>query len=199
MKFAAGVAGAALIAYSRLWRLGLDKDLADIAVPSIEIPHVGGIPVNIPLPEGTVRLAEWPNELGMLEPFDENTYVRWDRQLAPRPPTERIIETSSDPAPDDLPAMTTRMIRVCRTVEQIRGVRRAATPHAPITMLLTPGYTEPDLTEIRSTFPGTVSIPRSRLGEFPGGLQLLGTEKLYGRTSEFASLLGRAVGRETQS
>ncbi|MCZ7533110.1 MAG: hypothetical protein M5U23_06865 [Acidimicrobiia bacterium] len=151
--------------WSRLADETLPKELGFTPHPSLEIPHVRGIPIQFPLPDGHRAVREWPNRAGRLEPFHAGDVVRWDRQLAPEPRSPDVLARGASADPALLEEMQPWFGRFIRSLEQIRRVIRATPSETPRAILLTPRNPTGDLP------PGVERLPE-RLGEFPGGIQI---------------------------
>lgn len=184
------------IAFSRLWRRDLDVDLAAAGKHLIEVPHVRGVPVAIQLPEAAARILEWPNMLGILEPILPESFVRWDPALAPEPPSEHVIRMSGAATAEDLDVRSRILASVCRKLEQMRGVQCAIRPRSPLVVLLTPGLTEGALAGVQDRFPGSTSLVRRELGEFPGGLGIIATNELCDQPRQYAEAVEDALARK---
>lgn len=151
--------------WSRLSDDTLPDDLGFTPNPSLETPHVRGVPIRITLAEGHRAVREWPNRAGRLEPFRDDDIVRWDRQLAPQPQAAHILGRGEPTAVETLSAMQPWFDRFIRSLEQIRRVIRATPSETPRAILLTPRDPNRELPR------GVESLPK-RLGEFPGGIQI---------------------------
>jgi hypothetical protein len=184
------------VAFSRLWRRGLPAQLEALDASTIEIPHLRGVPIDLPLPSGTIRLAEWPNAAGILEPIDESAVVRWDEANAPRPPTDRYIRVATTDPQRRLGDRIEALDQICRRLAQIRGVSRVATGASPIAMLITPGFTLDRVGAVLDAFPESVEPKRHLLGEFPGGLGLVATDGVCELPTEYAACLEEILARK---
>ncbi|KAA3636326.1 MAG: hypothetical protein DWP92_09675 [Armatimonadetes bacterium] len=151
--------------WSRLADETLSDDLGFTPHPSLEIPHIRGIPVPIPLAEDQRAVREWPNLAGRLEPLQAGHVVRWDRRLAPEPHSQEVLARGEATDVALLEEMQPWFDRFIRSLEQIRRVIRAAPSETPRAILLTPRNPVGDLPS------GVEAVPR-RLGEFPGGIQI---------------------------
>lgn len=187
------VADAEVIAYSRLWRNDLDKDLEELGRSTVETPHIAGIPVGWDLERDTVRVVEWPNLLGILEPFGPSDIVRWDPFVAPSPETDRVITPQGVPTRTNTKSASHRLAWVFRRLEQGVGVSRAIADRGAVGILLTPGVASDDIAQVNEHFPGTTRSVRKDLGEFPGGLEVIATEGLCDDTEGYADALTAAI------
>ncbi len=151
--------------WSRLADETLADDLGFTPHPSFEIPHVRGIPIQIPRPDGRQAVREWPNRAGRLEPFHGDDVVRWDRRLAPEPRSHLVLGRGEATDVAVLKEMQPWFDRFIRSLEQFRRVIRATPSETPRAILLTPRV------PIGEVPAGVKPLPQ-RLGEFPGGIQI---------------------------
>lgn len=151
--------------WSRLADTTLADDLGFTPYPDREIPHVRGVPIQMPLPGGHVAVREWPNRAGRLEPVHEGEIVRWDRSLALPPPTDHVIARGEPIDVATLAMMGQWFNRFIGSLEQIRHITRATPCETPRAILLTPR-------EPRGETPSGVERLPKRLAEFPGGIQI---------------------------
>lgn len=151
--------------WSRLADTTLADDLGFTPNADHEIPHVRGLPIQIPLPEGHRAVREWPNRAGRLEPVLDGDIVRWDRGLAPPPPGDHVIGRGEPIDVATLVTMRQWFNRFIGSLEQIRHITRAAPCETPRAILLTPGNPTGE------TPLGVEPLPK-RLAEFPGGIQI---------------------------
>ncbi len=193
MSLQEALIGASGIAYSRLWRRSLIDHLEAFDLPLHEIPHVRGVPVDIDIPTGFIRVTEWPNALGISERSDADTVVRWDPRLAVAPPVGRVVRLSDDPTPENLESRTALLQRMCSRLEQLPGVARSVSPKAPLTILLTPGVPTFRLEELDARFPHSTSRVRPALGEFPGGIQLTVIDDVWTQPEQYAGAVELAL------
>lgn len=153
-----------------------------------------GVPIDAIVPNGVMRIREWPNRLGVNEPSAPDDEVLWRPFLASRPRTgtERAVDLtgrSVDPSPyDDLADRTRWMQGLVRTLSQYRGVMSAAEVIAPCAVVLTPGTAAGRCADAPSFDGGLGPCPR-RLGEFPGGIQLAVTDSVWARRDEYAAIV----------
>ncbi|MDA2979990.1 MAG: hypothetical protein O3B42_09555 [Actinomycetota bacterium] len=150
--------------WSRLATDGLSQVLGFDPNPEMEIPHVRGLPVLIDRPRESVQVREWPNTAGRLEPVRSTDLVRWDRSLAPEPPTGTVLPYGESPDPAFLREASLWFTKFVRSLEQVSGIMRAAPSETPRAVVLTPS----NLIGRIDCPEGLVPVPR-RLGEFPGG------------------------------
>lgn len=183
------LSGATTIAFSRLWRHGLPAQLEVLDAATIELPHLAGVPVDLPLPQDSIKLAEWPNAIGILEPIDVSTVVRWDEATAPRPPTDRYVGVTTTEPQRRLDERIDALDQVCRRLEQMRGVSRVRRGASAVAMVITPGIDPDRIGVVLEVFPGSVEPKRRSLGEFPGGLGLVATDAVCAHPSEYAACL----------
>jgi hypothetical protein len=150
--------------WSRLATDGLSDVLGFEPEPNREIPHVRGLPVPLDVPVGSVQIREWPNIAGRLEPAGSADLVRWDRSLAPEPPTGTVVSYGVAPEPGYSTEMLAWFAKFVRSLEQVPGVARAVKSETPRAIVLTPC----NLDDQSDRPDGLVAVPR-RLAEFPGG------------------------------
>jgi hypothetical protein len=150
---------------SRLAEGNVAGDLGVEAIDVQEIPHLKGLPLDVPMPDHTTVVREWPNLAGRFEPTTGGGLVRWNRSLAPPPPSGAQIawgETDRfvDPA-EGLPWFR----RFIRTLEQHRGVVIATPTETMRAIVLTPWGVD----DTKTLPPGLTPVPE-KYAEFPGGV-----------------------------
>lgn len=137
--------------------------------------------------------------LGILEPIDTSSIVRWDPNLAAAPPTGRVVTVCDMTTSMSIGNRTAHLGRLTRRLEQVPGVSCAVQPRSPVTVLLTPGPTDSAIDSIRSQFPGSLCLVRRALGEFPGGVQLIATDQVCAHPQRYADALANALRTEDVS
>lgn len=139
-----------------------------------------GKPIRAVAPNGASIVTEWPNLAGRLEPIHEGDIVRWDRTLAPEPPSGNIRAYGIQTDPDLLPKMVSWFRKFIRSLEQEPGIVAATPFETSRAIVLTPrGLAE------GTHMPGVDPVP-DRLGEFPGGVVLTLRQDLWKNRSTFA-------------
>ncbi len=161
--------------------------------PSVanEIPHVGGMPVDVAIPEGDTVIREWPNIAGRLEAPTSDQIVRWHRSLAPPPPCGVVLPRGASVDDALLAEMRTWVTKFARSLEQLPGVTVATSGDSTRALLLTPRgvFRHSDLPR------GIDPVPE-RLAEFPGGVVLTMDETSFGHRAEYADAV-EAIIEET--
>lgn len=165
--------------------MGFDPAMAN------EIPHVSGLPVNIPLPEGATVVREWPNLAGRLEPAIEGDLVRWDRSLAPSPPTGTVIARGVPTDEALLSEIQRWFARFVRGLTQIPGIVAATPSDTPRVVILTPG----GIPDGSGPIYGLAPVP-DHLAEFPGGIILTMNADSFDRRSQYADAVRGVFDRE---
>lgn len=166
---------------SRLRTPDFDVEMGFTPAIANEIPHVGGVPVDIPVPEGDTVIREWPNVAGRLETPDDLDIVRWDRSLASQPPCGVVIARGE--AVDDvlLAEMRNWVTKFARGLGQLPGVSVAVATDTSRTLLVTPrGVSH------RRDLPKGVDPVPTRLAEFPGGVILTIDQSTFEHRAEYA-------------
>lgn len=152
---------------------------------------MGGIPVvDAVTSSAAPRIREWPNRLGVLEDGETGDTVRWYPELAPPPTTGVVMASQLDGSPDSAGERPTSqrtqwLQSLVRSAEQTPGVRRIRTPIGAATILLTPGAGVAHMDTGHPWGPALAAVP-NRLGEFPGGLQLAVTDRVWEHRDEYA-------------
>jgi hypothetical protein len=156
-----------------------------------EIPHVGGVPVDVAIPGGDTVIREWPNITGRLETPTGDQIVRWHRSLAPPPPYGVVIPRG-DSVDDTLRSEMRRWVtKFARSLEQMPGVTVAASGDSARALLLTPrGLSH------HADLPAGIEPVPTRLAEFPGGVVLTMDENSFEHRAEYADVV-EAIIEET--
>lgn len=188
--------GEARIARSRLRWFDADDEAG-----AIEVVHVRGVPVIESVADrDAVRRREWPNRLGMVERGTHDDDVRWYPELAERPPSGRVSTYDLDGSPceavdgieRDLARRAAWLQTLVHGLTQHRGVSAAAPVSGTAGVLLTPR----GVTGIPAHGTGWGAalgpVPR-RLAEFPGGLQVAVTDRVWSRRDEYAAAVSAIV------
>jgi hypothetical protein len=145
-----------------------------------ELPHVRGKPIRAVAPKHAKVVTEWPNLAGRLEPIHEGDIVRWDRTLAPEPPSGEVHGYGTQADPELLQKMYQWFRKFVRSLEQEPGIVAATPFETARAIVLTPTGLKGGRLP-----PGVDPIP-PRLGEFPGGVVLTLRADLWRRRSTFA-------------
>ena len=156
-----------------------------------EIPHVGGVPVDVAIPDGDTVIREWPNIAGRLETPTGGQIVRWHRSLAPSPPCGMVIPRGA-PVDETVLAEIRRWVtKFARSLEQLPGVTVAASGDSTRALVLTPrGLSH------HADLPTGIDPVPTRLAEFPGGVVLTMDENSFGHRAEYADAV-EAIIEET--
>lgn len=172
---------------------------------AVEIPHVRGHPVDEAAPGDVARVREWPNRLGVREEIRDGDIVAWYPQLATRPSRGIVLALdlagapaehgASTPGEDEIGHRTRWLRSLVRRLEQSPGYVTAAPIAAPCGIVLTPGVTASTVADARSWWPAFDTCP-SRLGEFPGGIQLAITEAAWSRREAYAEAVTAIIERQ---
>jgi hypothetical protein len=156
-----------------------------------EIPHVGGVPIDVAIPDGDTVIREWPNIAGRLETPTGDQIVRWHRSLAP-PPPHGVVIPRGDSVDDTLLAEMRRWVaQFARSLEQLPGVTVAASGDSTRALVLTPrGLSH------HGDLPAGIEPVPTRLAEFPGGVVLTMEENSFEHRAEYADAV-EAIIEET--
>ncbi len=152
---------------------------------AFEVPHVAGHPVDALVPQGSKRIREWPNRLGVREEGVEADIVMWYGDLAPAPTvgTVRSVRTSMEANHEE----RSRWLRnLMRQLEQHRGVVPAGGALSPCGVVLTSGIALDRLLAFSHDWPSANPILPSHLVELPGGIQLTVTDEVWEQRDQYA-------------
>ena len=166
----------------------------DSDTPTVELPHLRGRPIvgDAKDPGAAARHRWWPNRAGILETGTPADTVHWHTTLAPEPPDGvQVRHGKSHPA--DLDARLGWFRALLKTLVQTRGVDAPIPPEAACCIILTPGVESATLALGRDRFPGAIDYLPRRLGEFPGGLQLVMTDEAWRHAEAYAGAVQDVV------
>lgn len=158
-----------------------------ISGPTAEVPHVRGVPVSDRAldPITTARRRCWPNRAGLLEPGAATDTVDWYADLADAPPHGNVVQ-HNQPTPGDVSKRLAWFHTLLKSLSQIRGVTVPVRPETPCGIVLTPGIPGSRLSAVSQRFPRAIDVLPERLGEFPGGLQLVVTGEAWLHAEAYA-------------
>jgi len=152
-----------------------------------EVPHVRGVPMTSAAldPNDVTRRRCWPNRAGILERGGPADTVDWYADLAEEPPNGRS-KVHRGPTPGDLAQRLTWFRTLLKSLSQIRGVTVPVRPEAPCGIVLTRGVAASTMVTGSQPFLGAIDVLPERLGEFPGGIQLVVTGEAWLHADAYA-------------